>query len=744
MPRSNKSGKPLLDLEDRRSPAFWQKNMTASGKRLLSTREDYVRVSKIYRGDMSDLLNPQDAASPTDRWPMALDNMTQLAIRRSRSDLFFRYPRFTSTPVSSLSRVFTEDFCQVEATYLNWRMRQIGFRKQARRVILDARIGAFGVMKTVFDRDISIDEDKVRVARQEARLENTLFLSHGEKMMSNPDQLHSFHIDEHSQLLAAAQKGEIDLPREAINYIKKHIKVHKAMSKNERPTETIRSASVSLVRVNPLFVDIDPVADDYDEALWTSHTFLARKADVLNNDDYDQAARDALGTTTDRFEFKTPGPSVPSSGSFDIPEDMVMLREVVDRIGYDRNPTVILYADGGEIPLEVKPYSLTEIDPNGPFTFLSFMEDPFEGFGVSPAKAWLSEQAALSKVQAATIAAAIQTLPKMLYNVDMIDKDQVDLAMSSPAGSATPVKIKGDPNRKVEDAIGQMPPVEIPEQQAAVVSDLRHTIERFNGGSTNMGGGDQSNTATASALVADASTSIAEDDAATVDEFSAACAKKVARFHRKFAVKAEIIDVCGDAGNLWPEEGMWADRDIINDIGIDITPGSSRRKNTAIDQKQLTDVLLGLASDPAFQGPAGMNLRVEGWRRLCDDAGLTGLPFGPVSDEIKMIAMAGQQDPNADPNAQDGDGSDGETGGDVASEGPGGPQGASQGVLPPGSTPGSGAPPQTQPRGSSASQAGISQGIANVGGGRIGTGASRGDLLRLTRQTAKANVTGRT
>jgi hypothetical protein len=142
----------------------------------------------------------------------------------------------------------------------------------------------------------------------------------------------------------------------------------------------------------------------------------------------------------------------------------------------------------------------------------------------------------------------------------------------------------------------------------------------------------------------------------------------------------------------------------VNDRGVLLVPGSSRRSNSAVEQKMLEEAYTIIAADPTVD-PA---FKMEILERLFESLGIYGLDFAGAKQRMEAAQMAAQMDSMT-----------GEGGGE-----PGGPQNAPGG-------------PQARPPRRSESQGtrpdDAMQGRANTGGGRVPTGAGQGDKLRLFR-----------
>lgn len=705
--------------DSRESPAFWSRMVMADAKRRERQNEQFARFSRWHRGDLSDVIYVEQAER-RERWTRALENMTFLATEASKADLFFRWPRFNIVPPYPSSHpLFSPALGRVETTYLTHTLRAAHYRRKARRCLQDALLGGLGVIKVTVDNEVVVDEEVLDAARLEATQEVAEFLKGNfDAMRAKDDQIHSVHIEIKSGLLSQGEEGGIALPKPALKFLRKHIAMHEAMKGSERPTETIRASQVRVRRVNPLDYFYDPTVDDRDDASWRACRYLLRKSDVLADDAYDLEARKALTDKVDRWEMRTAKmPKVYTPGSYDIPEQMVMVYEVFDLVDQKRR----LYCEGADrMLIEEDRHDLRWIQPSGPFHELAFIEDTMEGQGVPPPAAFEGEQAAATHIAVTNVAAALQSSPRTVYDERFISADDAQKMWHAAVGEFVPVKPNAPHELKLKDMFNQAPGCEIPEQNMAVLMDARRGVDKRSGlGTSKMGGGEQASTATGAALGAEASTSISDDRAATVDEWIEQTARSVVRLTRRFTPKSAVVRVCGpEAAQVYPD--VYSVAQVANDEGVTIIPGSSRRQNTAIDQKQLLDGITAFSADPLMQGPSAASLKIEMYRRYFDDGGVSGLDWSAVEQEAKMLAMLQQAQMM---------GAGGEAEGSAEDEG----EDMAEGEGPPG--------PDDEGRSGDINDQ--LQGVANVGGGRIPTNASIGDRIRMQRGQAVSNVTNR-
>lgn len=698
---------------EREIPATWVRDINSCIKRNQAEIDRYVRFCNWYRGNLTDLIDPDSTPNMDAMWQASLDNMHTFVTDAAIAQMFFRNPRFSIRTPAQGWGIWTSGLARVEAAMLNDTIEQIGYFRRARRRLLDARNGPYGILKITYDCDMVVDMETIEQAREEAAAENKAFmLGRPKEMEANERQIHSAHIDKHRELIAMAERGEVMVPKSALKYLRKHVKIHEAMRTSETPTETARDAQIVVRRVSPLDWYYDVTVDDIADARWFTHTYLMRKVDALANERFSKKSRAALADSPDRWVRAgvTMPRGLPSTGTFDNSDTMVRVYEVFDRVeGMIRE-----FFEGGEEMADQREFTLRSVQPSGPYSVLMFKPDPLEAAGISPPIAWAAEQHADVRLQSAIVSAAIEgSRARGVFDKNSIAPEKVEEIINGPAGVWFPVNLP--PNKDIKDVMVAAPAVEITEQTLLVRSDVRGRISQSSGlGSQRTLSGDKSGSATEAAITSGAADAISEDQAAVLDDASAYDGKMIVRLTRKCLTKAQVVEVVGpEAAKFYPE--TWADRDIVNDRNVYVVPGSSRRRSTDVQSKLTTDFLLGLAPLPAMQTPEGQSLILEGARRIADDMGLAGLDWDAVDGAQKAMAMLQQQMAMQD----DGDGQDPEDPKETKDEQKGGKKPPKNRQRP---------AEQTEP-----SVAAQQQGMANVGGGRIATGASAGDQMDMMR-----------
>lgn len=675
-------------MSDRTSPAHWDAEQREFEKYAERPLRHLEQFSAWFRGDMTDIPMAAEPNSMGDT--PALANMTHLATRVLRGDLYFRNPRFQVRPPSMNKLIFTPLLAQVETSLLDDWAEETNLYLQMRRGILDGCLGPYMVWKTTFGFDVGVDTVEIEKERIVAQMEDQKYLMLATKPVVKDTDCHEVHIEQHEGTIAACERGDITIPDKALEYLRKHVKMHQKAIPWSRPVETLRNQSVQTRRIHPKNYSFDPWPTDPSQRTWFRERYLARMEDVQANKNYSVKGKKGLSPAKVRLPQMQMRPGVRRSTELDTRDQNVVLFEVVDLVAQK----VIVYAEGCETALEVRDWTLGSILPSGPYTDGTFCEDVDESFGIAIPYIYSAAQEALSMVEGVNIETVRRSPPKTIVDARYLDDKALEDITKFEVASI--IKVRPPGQMKAADVISTGVAGEVPQQNIQAAQRLSRMIEVVTGlGSAKLGGGDFSRTATASDVSADARDSLAEDFRAVLDNISSNLAKKSLRLMRAFYTPARVYEIVGDQALLpgaWPKNGF-AYRDIVADRGVTVVPGSSARNNSAIQAKQLQDMYVAVAPDPMI----APQFKIELLRRFAEAVGVFGLDYDSL---IQFQAqMAGQA--------------------------PTGEQGAEE----------PGASEMEEP-----SRAGMIQGQNNVGGGRVPTGAGAGDKERITRGGAGRGV----
>lgn len=697
----------------RKSVEFWREQDREFYRYNQRSLRQFVKYARRYAGDFQEIAYATrqrgDGADGEIDSP-ALANLVTQATRVFRSNLYFRNPRFVVRPPGGYNRqLFTPLLARIETCLLNDFAEETHLFRQMRRSLLDGILGPYMVTKITYDDDLAVDDDVVLEGRMEADIENAKFVALGVGPRVGDNDYHPGHIEQHEKMVASMERGEVKVPDSAIRYLKKHIQKHREAIPWSRPSETMRNQSVHARRINPLLYGYDVFNVDMENRTWVREDFLMRVEEAqerVKSDDWLAKAVDGIKPIKSHYQRDTAYfPRVPMQYDVATPDALFRCSEYLDLV----NNNVVLIAEGGSVPLQIKPYSMSKIQLGGPYVETAFLEHPLHNTGVCMhyiTEAHQEKASILSGVNTETVE---RSLPIQWVNGRAVGTEEIGEIQRQVAAGMVVLKHLRD-GEKGEDVIGNIPPVEIPNQNAAMESYHRARVQEQFGGQASFGGGDVSNTATASEVGTQARNLLSDDSMAQVDDHMRLVGVSFTRYSRTFYDLQKVVEIFGPDAALpggWP--ARFAHRDIVMDRGISVVPGSSRRNDSAIESKQYQELIL--TETPLLQaGIVPPDHIVELVRRAEESVGIFGMDYEAMMEH--MLQQQAMQAMGGGGMGMGGDGPDSETMGAEArmSE-------------------------STEP--SIASQA---QGIANVGGGRTGPGATRSDMKKQRQQREAVNA----
>lgn len=685
---------------DRTSPIFWNHEANEFHKYAKVPMFHFTRYAARFAGDFRDVAYAtqgaagQPAGTPTHN--PALANLTNLAARRTVASLYYRNPRFMVRVPRMERSIFTPLLAEIESTRLDIFARRTNLYRHMRRMLLDGALGPFFVGKLTYSYDLAVDPVRAEEQRDAALLENLKFTNLEVKPRVKDDDYHQIHRQAHEEWIAAAERGEIVVPKSAVAYMKKHVKKHDEAEAWARPTETMRNCQVNFRRINPRNFSYDPWNDDLAQREWMREHYVARLDDVLSNSEFSAKAKKevvaAMGVHTTAAQSMGTGdlPEVYGWVALNSRDKHVHMYEVLDRV----KQKIVTYADGCSTALLVRDWSMGDVMPSGPYVEGCFMDDPMNGFGVCLPYIYEAHQEEASILEGVINKTVETGGSKLGYDATAIDEDEIKRIAEFGVGDTIPFKRLN--NRPIKDVLQQTTQIEPSVGSLNQVVNNVRWVDRLTGfGSANLGGGDFSKTATATDVVNDAVSVLVEDMASVVDMVSATTGKIAVRYMRALDSQETVRQEVGDDALLpggWPIYGF-ARQDIVNDHAVEVVPGSSRRNNSALRSKQLLEGIQLWAAQPIAQAAPEITLELN--RRYFDSIGEFGLDWDGALSAFVQQTLSGASDPNAETT-------------ETAS--------------------GSGAPRPSEM--SEPSRSGMMQGQHNVGGGRMPTGASHGDNAR--------------
>jgi len=686
---------------------YWQASIGEFNKTMAPHQQTFQRFAKWFAGDMSDVEKDVRKLYRL-QGGVTLVNMLNLVTRQTRADMFFRSPTFLVSPTEPFGPTkMTPELAHHETRLLNDWKEDANLFHEGRKCITDMLLSHIGVMKVGYSADVAVDYDLVESQRILAQTENDMIVA-GRYPRVKPDDVNRVHLESHRAYLSAIERGDIPATKAVKNYLIKHIEKHEQIEQKQggdRPTETIRNERVYARRVNPLRFYYDLWAESPSEREWVGEAFLRPMSQVNNDERYDKSARLAV-QAAEVSEINDARLSSQLRDDHKPQDPMVLIYEIIDL----RRKKIITYAQGASKPLRVVPYAMADILPSGPYITASFAEHPLDDIGIAPPKVYEGHQLAATLLASISTQVAKRMIPKTVFAAEAITPEEIEeIKKGLPAGLIPLRRMRQ--GQSINEVIQNLPLPQLPQELFHMEDRHRRAVEQYSGlGSARAGGGDFSRTATASAIISESSSSLSEDLVSVVDDFLSRIGRAVLRIMRRYYSPALVGELIGEAAIMaWPP--VWTKRDILNDKNAIVVPGSTKRKNTAVDQKMLIE-FYGLAQADPNIDPF---VKAQLVKRICDAAGLFGLNFEGMDKNVLVQTVL--QDPQLLMTIL---------------------QTAMQnGLLPtPGPDKSEGGPatrPARRARDGAQESSGVQGGTANVGGGRVSTGASKGDRKREVR-----------
>lgn len=616
--------KPKVSIEE------WDRRRDAHHKRYEDKLEDYDLFCRWYNGNFDDVwVDVTNEEGEVTRGQVSGINMTGLVARSWISHLYFNAPK----AVVKEQPGFGPEMADVLTRVANNLIEETGLYEEGRSTLLDGFLGPVFVVKIGYSCDVTEPEDKLEEQRAYARSENQSILERVPVYVSPYDHHQAHHeiISDFIEKLIDGTFGEV--PEEVIEAAKAHQAEHEKVLKREGPKQfaEIRNQRVFIRRRSPRCMYWDFTATDLRSQRWCGETYLIPREDVESNPRY--------STGSDkRFPEASPS-STEISKRFgedfaaqveedDIPK--VLIHEMYDLI----NDEVVTYVDGAELPIRVVDYDMKGIMPNGPYEWAFFDSDPKDIVGVAQPSFWRDQQRDVNVMNTVEILVGKMSIPGLAYDGEYIDEREVQNLARSVLGRY--IKLHNIPgNKTIEQVMRDIPLPNITNDFLLIKERAMEIIEKASLlGGPRLGGGDRTNTATASALLAEASSGITQKAAVVVDSFFRRVIRTALRLVKKYYTQDTIRKYVGEqAWDVWPTEGF-TDSQILDDRGVDIVVGTMRRESTDVELKLMGDLFATIIRLPTFaQSPA---LQMVAMRLLGHMFNLYGAPVD-ISDIQKQL-----------------------------------------------------------------------------------------------------------
>lgn len=618
-------------MNERQTPAFWMDRIKAWQAHVDREMHQYRKYARWFEGDSTDLYTAATEGLHVDSNGELPGNMMGLVVRQSRAQLMYRAPQFLVKPPPTLStRIFTSDLARTETLLLNDSMQEDDLFNEGRRTLLDGLLGPLMVFKLGYGFKSAVDHEKFEAQTKHAEAEGLEILQGGRPALDKKNDDHEIHIDVHESMLALHDRGDLELEEPQLKWLKAHLKNHRKEAKTQgvRPTENIRNQHVWARRVHPEAYFEDPWAEREGDIEWRGEMFMKTVREAKANKKYDQTAVSEIRPMQSKryprseeagMDSYAVGGSEAQSGFPD--EEMWLGYEVIDLV----EGKVITFAQDGGTPLLVEEYTWSDILPSGPYVRENgFAESPISCRGIPQPTAYEYHQICATRLMLIIAETADKMVPGVFVDAQAIsDENEAKRLQEGDIGGVT--FLRGLGQKKVQDIAGAKPVPELSSQLFEALSLHLRMIERLSGlGAARLAGGDRSGTATASAIVSESTTTMAEDMAAVFDNFMQRMARAKLRLMRRYYTPRTVAELVGaddalgkieanpmnggivSAPVIWPE--AWSTRDIRNDRGVSVVPGSAQRNTSETYKRQLVEAAGLLLQMPTLPPEAAEEL----------------------------------------------------------------------------------------------------------------------------------------
>src|SRR6185503_1953199 len=438
----------LADREEcvskkRETAAFWQEQRRQFDRYAKRPLRHFEKYARWYAGDFAEIPYRADrrgdgALGEIDQ--PALANLTNLATRTFRGDLYCLNPRFLCRqPGSYNEAIFTPLLAKIETTLLNDAAEETHLSREMQLALLDFILAPYMVGRIGLGFESTPEEDLLRAQRDVARIEDQKYLMLGVKPRVKETDYHPEHIEQHEVTLAEWQRSG-KVPEGSMRYLRKHIEKHWQEMPYCRLGETRRNQAVTFRRVNPLLYSFDVYPTTPGDRTWCGESFLMRIADAEENSEFSRKARDELSEVKQIYRTGDDAPTVRGQVDLKSPDPYFRAFEYIDHITGD----IVTIAEHGTLPLLVKPWGHRDVLPSGPFIEASLLEHPLHNYGVSWPHIYARHQELASAIAEINSEVVLRSLPFQYADMRSIGTEEVGDVMKQRVAGIVPFKNRSE------------------------------------------------------------------------------------------------------------------------------------------------------------------------------------------------------------------------------------------------------------------------------------------------------------
>ena len=386
---------------------------------------------------------------------------------------------------------------------------------------------------------------------------------------------------------------------------------------------------------------IDPEARTIKDARWFAHRFHRPWAQAVNDERWDEEARDNLSPTgqsrywmndsTEERQWYENLEAVDSS--------LCTFYEIFDRT----TQRIIVLSDSTTHALSVRPYPF--FGKSGPYVVYQPLPADDSPWGMSWLDTFTPQATALNKLRTHMMEHFERLgVPKGFYMGSIINEKTMQRFAESRTGEF--VRVDMPPNGNVKNAFSVIDPVPL-NADAWRLSDLfKNDMQEVSGITENaLGGGKGVNTATEASIIQQQVSQRQGDMRNGVDDLIGESTRKIMTIQRQFWTGQQIMPIVGPSGEVWD---FPVDDTLINgEYDVDIETGSTERVDRNVRLKQGIELLQMLTQmQPALMQQGKIVDLADMTKRILAESEFVKNPDRVVYDippeQMQQMAMAQQ------------------------------------------------------------------------------------------------------
>lgn len=567
----------------------------------------WVRLREMYRGKQFEGLSREDRIAV---------NLLWATINVIHPSVSVNHPKITV----NARKEDGGDQARITEAVINYWWNHFDFRDPFQRAVLDFLIVGHGWLKVGYaydEREEDLPDDKV--------------------------------ADSFSEAVAEADDYATDLP-ELANELPSDSDIYDSLPKTE---QIVVQDQVTLERVSPLDMFVDPEADHLADAAWVAQRVTRDVEEAKRDENYDAAARKKLEPDSDA---RTPSEEHKKRYSSDV--ERVTIWEFYDI----KRETVCVFAKGGENFL-VKPKAFPYAC-GLPFEMLRNHDVPDCFYPVGDIETIEPLQNELNKTRSAMMNHRKKLAQKFIFDPTAFGPEGIDALRSDEHGTMVPI---GETTKTLAEVVRPIDSGTIDSQMYAYSDTIIGDIDRVTGINEYQRGAlpEISRTATEASIIQDAANARSSHKLSRVENSIRAIARKLVALAQQYMTQEQYAYLVGMNETVWFE---YTREDISAEVDFSVETGSTQPKNETFKAQQALDLMQVLTP---FMGSGLINDQMLITHVLREGFGIQNPERFMGPGPMPMLPEAEEVPP-----------------GEAPPEGEGGPVAGEEGFVPQGGMPG--------------------------------------------------------